>query len=120
MHTTTSRDGTTIAYDREGEGDPLVLVGGAFSYRRYPGQVDWLKADYDIGHGHATALVGYALVQRAAGTGGQAGPQPEGTGGLPLTLAEARAHRNGVVALRCTLGHGTVAPTFSEVSQCAS
>jgi hypothetical protein len=38
MHATTSRDGTTIAYDREGEGDPLVLVGGAFSYRRYPGQ----------------------------------------------------------------------------------
>ena len=43
--------------------------------------VDWLKADYGIGHGHATALVGYALVQRAAGTGQQAGPQPEGTGG---------------------------------------
>jgi pimeloyl-ACP methyl ester carboxylesterase len=39
MHTTTSRDGTTIAYDREGDGDPLVLVPGAFSYRRYPGQV---------------------------------------------------------------------------------
>ena len=39
MHTTTSRDGTTIAYDREGAGDPLILVGGAFSYRRYPGQV---------------------------------------------------------------------------------
>lgn len=26
--------------------------------------VDWLKADYGIGHGHATALVGYALAQR--------------------------------------------------------
>jgi pimeloyl-ACP methyl ester carboxylesterase len=39
MHTTTSPDGTTIAYDREGDGDPLILVGGAFSYRRYPGQV---------------------------------------------------------------------------------
>lgn len=38
--------------------------------------VDWLKADYGIGHGHATALVGYALVQRAAG----AGLQSEGTG----------------------------------------
>ena len=31
--------------------------------------VDWLKADYGIGHGHATALVGYALAQRAAGEG---------------------------------------------------
>jgi pimeloyl-ACP methyl ester carboxylesterase len=39
MHTATSRDGTTIAYDREGDSDPLVLVPGAFSYRRYPGQV---------------------------------------------------------------------------------
>ena len=39
MHTVTSPDGTTIAYDRTGAGDPLVLVAGAFSYRRYPGQV---------------------------------------------------------------------------------
>jgi pimeloyl-ACP methyl ester carboxylesterase len=39
MHITASRDGTTIAYDREGDGEPLVLVPGAFSYRRYPGQV---------------------------------------------------------------------------------
>ena len=39
MHTTASRDATTIAYDREGDGDPLILVPGAFSYRRYPGQV---------------------------------------------------------------------------------
>jgi Domain of unknown function (DUF4287) len=31
--------------------------------------VDWLKADYGIGHGHATALVGHALAQRAAGKG---------------------------------------------------
>ena len=37
--------------------------------------VDWLKADYAIGHGHATALVGYALAQRAAA----ADPRPEGT-----------------------------------------
>ncbi|MDQ2813311.1 MAG: alpha/beta hydrolase [Actinomycetota bacterium] len=39
MDTTTSRDGTIIAYDREGDGDPLILVPGAFGYRRYPGQV---------------------------------------------------------------------------------
>ncbi|MFY9867334.1 MAG: hypothetical protein WB688_21690 [Trebonia sp.] len=30
------------------------------------------QADYGIGHGHATALVGYALAQRAAG--GTEGP----------------------------------------------
>ena len=39
MHTVTSADGTPIAYDRTGAGPALVLVGGAFSYRRYPGQV---------------------------------------------------------------------------------
>ncbi len=37
--TVPSPDGTTIAYDRAGAGEPLVLIGGAFSYRRYPGQV---------------------------------------------------------------------------------
>lgn len=39
MHTVTSADGTTIAYDRTGTGDPVVMVAGAFSYRGYPGQV---------------------------------------------------------------------------------
>jgi pimeloyl-ACP methyl ester carboxylesterase len=39
MSTVTSADGTVIAYDRTGTGEPLVLVSGAFSYRRYPGQV---------------------------------------------------------------------------------
>ena len=41
--------------------------------------VDWLKADYGIGHGHATALVGYALAQRAAGEGPHPGAHPGGT-----------------------------------------
>jgi Domain of unknown function (DUF4287) len=40
---------------------------------RHKALVDWLKADYyGLGHGHATALVGYALAQR-----GPAGSQPE-------------------------------------------
>ena len=39
IETVTSPDGTRIAYDRTGTGEPLVLIGGAFSYRRYPGQV---------------------------------------------------------------------------------
>jgi Domain of unknown function (DUF4287) len=40
--------------------------------------VDWLKADYGLGHGHATALVGHALAQRAAGS-----PAPDEAGLLP-------------------------------------
>jgi pimeloyl-ACP methyl ester carboxylesterase len=39
----TSADGTAIAYDRIGVGDPLILIGGAFSYRRYPGLVKLAK-----------------------------------------------------------------------------
>ena len=36
MPTTTSADGTTLAYEVEGTGPPLVLVGGAFNDRRSP------------------------------------------------------------------------------------
>ncbi|WP_328523073.1 alpha/beta fold hydrolase [Kribbella sp. NBC_00359] len=36
MQTVTSPDGTTIAYDEAGAGAPLILVAGAFSYRKYP------------------------------------------------------------------------------------
>jgi hypothetical protein len=38
---------------------------------RHKALVDWLKAEYGIGHGHATALVGYALAQDAAEGEGQ-------------------------------------------------
>ena len=40
MQTTTSADGTRIAFDRVGTGAPLVIVGGAFSYREFPLQVE--------------------------------------------------------------------------------
>lgn len=35
MDTVTSRDGTAIAYDRAGEGYPLILVDGAFCSRAF-------------------------------------------------------------------------------------
>jgi pimeloyl-ACP methyl ester carboxylesterase len=34
-HTAISRDGTSIAYDREGSGPPVILVGGAFQFRAF-------------------------------------------------------------------------------------
>jgi len=33
--TTTSADGTTIAYDRVGDGPAVILVGGAFQHRAF-------------------------------------------------------------------------------------
>ena len=35
MDTVTSRDGTTIAFDRSGEGAAVILVGGAFQHRAF-------------------------------------------------------------------------------------
>lgn len=37
--TVVSRDGTTIAYDQVGQGPAVILVAGAFSYRKYPAAV---------------------------------------------------------------------------------
>jgi pimeloyl-ACP methyl ester carboxylesterase len=36
MHQISSTDGTTIAYERTGEGPPVILVGGAFGDRHEP------------------------------------------------------------------------------------
>ncbi len=44
MDTTVSADGTSIAFDRTGEGPPLVLVGGALSDRRAAGPLAALLA----------------------------------------------------------------------------
>ena len=67
MHTVTSADGTSIAYDRFGAGDPLVLVGGAFSYRRYPGQVKLAKLLAE----HFTV---YSYDRRGRGDSGDSAP----------------------------------------------
>ncbi|MEC0373702.1 alpha/beta fold hydrolase [Paenibacillus chibensis] len=39
MNTVTSKDGTKIAYDKIGSGPAIILVAGAFSYRKFPAQV---------------------------------------------------------------------------------
>jgi pimeloyl-ACP methyl ester carboxylesterase len=40
MRTVSSSDGTTIAYDRYGEGPLVILVGGAMSHRRFKKMVE--------------------------------------------------------------------------------
>jgi Alpha/beta hydrolase family len=70
MHTTTSRDGTRIAFDRAGDGPPLVLVAGAFSYRNYPAQrtlVELLAPNFTVinydrrGRGDSTDTPPYSV-----------------------------------------------------------
>ena len=39
MNTVRSKDDVTIAFDRLGQGPPVIVVGGAFSYRRWKGFV---------------------------------------------------------------------------------
>jgi pimeloyl-ACP methyl ester carboxylesterase len=41
--TVRSKDGTSIAYDSEGDGQALILVGGAFSFRRYKSWVQLVE-----------------------------------------------------------------------------
>lgn len=54
METVSSRDGTSIAFDRVGTGPPLVLVGGALQYRaidqRTARLVDLLAAEFAVYH----------------------------------------------------------------------
>ena len=51
MKTTYSKDGTAIAYDATGSGPPVILVGGALSWRKFPFTlelVDLLKNDFTV------------------------------------------------------------------------
>ncbi|MEU3450498.1 alpha/beta fold hydrolase [Streptomyces thermolilacinus] len=63
----TSADGTTVAYERRGEGPPLVLVGGALS----PGPGEWRLAGL-----LAERFTTYTYDRRGPG-GGAAGCGPE-------------------------------------------
>ena len=70
MPTAISQDGTSIAYTAIGSGNPLILVGGAFSQRTFPGLVqlaqlledDFTVVNYDRrGRGDSGNIGPYAV-----------------------------------------------------------
>ena len=65
MNTVTSSDGTTIAYDRSGEGPPLVLIGGALSDRAAAGS---------LAEALAPRLTAIAYDRRGRGDSGDTAP----------------------------------------------
>jgi pimeloyl-ACP methyl ester carboxylesterase len=103
---TKSRDGTQIAFDRIGQGPPVILVGGAFSWRRWKGFVelaDLLSArctvlNYDRrGRGDSGDTKPYALEREfedlqamISSAGGSASVWGLSSGGI-LVLEAARA-----------------------------
>jgi pimeloyl-ACP methyl ester carboxylesterase len=68
MHKVTSTDGTTIAYERFGEGPPLILIGGAFNDRQSP------VAGVPLAQALATGRCVYAYDRRGRGDSGDTAP----------------------------------------------
>src|SRR5258708_37637815 len=105
VHTTQSADGTTIAYERSGEGSPLILVGGALNSRHSAAPfVPLLEPRFSVlrydrrGRGGSGDTPPYAparevedlnaLIDAAGGAAVGFGPPPPG--GLPLPAAAGR------------------------------
>ena len=77
----------------------LDLIAGS-ELTKHKALVDWLKAEYGIGHGHATALVGYALAERAGqlGTASQSAARRRSTVRSGMFLVSSAARRNSPAA----------------------
>jgi pimeloyl-ACP methyl ester carboxylesterase len=70
MRQAISKDGTKLAYDRSGSGPVVILVGGAFSFRKFPGTLklaeilskDFTVINYDRrGRGDSSDTAPYSI-----------------------------------------------------------
>jgi pimeloyl-ACP methyl ester carboxylesterase len=68
MHTVKSKDGTTIAYDRLGDGPAVILVAGALSQRKFKG----LRRLADLLAAHGFTVINYD--RRGRGDSGDTKP----------------------------------------------
>lgn len=103
-----SNDGTPIAYDQVGQGPPLVLVGGAFSYRTFPGLVqlaqllakDFTVINYDRrGRGESGNTAPYAAVREVEDLEAVIGTQNERVNVWGLSSGAALALRGAASGL---------------------
>jgi pimeloyl-ACP methyl ester carboxylesterase len=106
METARSKDGTRIVFDRTGEGPPVILVGGAFSWRSWKGFVELAELlssrhtvlSYDRrAHGDSEDTPPYTVEREfedleamLGAAGGSAGVWGLSSGGI-LALEAARA-----------------------------
>src|SRR2546422_10441447 len=103
METVTSKDGTRIAFDRMGQGPPVVLVcGGSVDRMANAGVAQHLAADFTVlnydrrGRGDSGDTLPYAIerevedieavIDAAGGSAGPWGPPP-GAGLAPIRAA---------------------------------
>ena len=107
MSTVKSKDGTTIGFDRMGDGPPVILVGGAFQHRAFDPRTEQLAQllaehlsvyHYDRrGRGHSGDTPPYAVGREIedlnaliSDAGGSAAVYGESSGGNLVLEAAAR------------------------------
>lgn len=106
MERTRSADGTTIAFDRVGDGDPVVIVGGAFSTAEAGAPLAAALA--------ALGLAGVTLDRRARGGSGDTRPYAPAKEAEDLTAvieavggrAHVLGHSSGAVLALFAAGEG--------------
>jgi pimeloyl-ACP methyl ester carboxylesterase len=103
MERVTSRDGTSIAFERVGEGPPLVLIGGALSDRR---------AGIPIAEILAPSLTAVAVDRRGRGDSGDTAPYA-----VEREVEDVQAILGAVGGRGHLLGHSSGAVLTLEVAR---
>jgi pimeloyl-ACP methyl ester carboxylesterase len=93
METVRSKDGTTIAYDRRGDGPPVIIVGGALSDRR---------AAAGLGEALGQRMTVVAVDRRGRGDSGDTQPYA-----VEREIEDLAALIDAAGGSSCVLGHSS-------------